>query len=174
MAGTSWAGSVTHVLRQCVTYVLRIFCYLCPRTVHLEQAVNHPLNSFADLPIVDLLPGPQQWDVSRIAGSLNLIQQAQDHGAISILETFHVEGRGSGVDDTMQSLQKLGGIGFLLDLPSSVGVDKEGKPVVIFKRQIAVQDGPVNPGHDIFDRQPHVMAVDWALVQTKLKHSLFA
>src|SRR3990170_8390731 len=33
MGGTSCAGSVTHVLRQCVTYVLRRFCYLCPRTV---------------------------------------------------------------------------------------------------------------------------------------------
>ena len=27
------AESVTHVLRQCVTYVFRTFCYLCTRTV---------------------------------------------------------------------------------------------------------------------------------------------
>ena len=34
MGGSSWEGSVTDVCRQCVTYVFRTFCYLCPATVH--------------------------------------------------------------------------------------------------------------------------------------------
>jgi hypothetical protein len=53
MGTTSKIGSVTYVLRICVTYVLRIFCYLSPRTVHLS--LNLP-DLFLNIPHVDLGP----------------------------------------------------------------------------------------------------------------------
>ncbi len=42
MGITSCTKSVTHVHRICVTYVLRIFCYLCPRTVPTERPNHSP------------------------------------------------------------------------------------------------------------------------------------
>src|SRR3990172_10151219 len=42
IGGTSLQGSVTYVLRICVTDVLRRFCYLCPGVVHESVLPKHP------------------------------------------------------------------------------------------------------------------------------------